>query len=71
MEKILKKKFDQNDEMRDKLINLKGTLYEATADTFFGSGITIVQKHKLGTDEQPGENNLGLSLMKLRDQYLE
>ena len=71
MEKILRKKFDQNEEMKDELINLKGNLYEATTDTFFGAGLTIAQKDKFGSDEQPGDNVLGLQLMKLRDEYLE
>ena len=62
MKKIIKKKFDQNEELKERLIKLKGNLYKATSDTFIGVGLTIAQKDKLGTDDQPGKNKLGLQL---------
>ena len=71
MNKVTKMKYNQNNELRDELINLKGTLYEATTDKFFGTGLTIAQKDKFGTEEQPGENKLGNTFMNTRDSYIK
>ena len=70
MEEAQELKYKQNDDLRDKLINLEGNLYEATMDMVYGAGVTIAQKEKLGTEQQQGENKLGQMLMRRRDNYL-
>ena len=67
MEETQDLKYDQNDDMRDKLINLEGNIYEATLDMVFGAGLTIAQKDLFGSEEQHGENKLGKILMRKRD----
>ena len=64
MEECQDLKYDQNDDLKDKLINLEGTLYEATMDMKFGAGLTIAQRDKFGSDDQKGQNKLGLMLMR-------
>ena len=66
-EKIQEKKFEQNPVLKERLKNLKGKIYEATRDDFFGSGLTLAQKHHLGKPQQKGLNHLGLTLEKMRD----
>ena len=59
MKKVVRKKFEQNPELIDKLIDIKGEIVEDNywGDTFWGvcNGV--------------GENNLGKILMQLRDEY--
>ena len=44
MKKIITMKFDQNDSLRDRLLNTKGHLYEATqTDMDFACGLTLSQ----------------------------
>ena len=70
MAKVQELKFQQNPELKTKLVMTKGNLYEATLDTFFGCGLLLSQKSKIGTAEQPGANRLGLKLMDLRGKFL-
>ena len=63
-------KFSQNPELKRRLMATEGNLYEATMDTFFGCGLLLSQKEKIGTAEQKGANRLGLKLMDLRGKYL-
>ena len=63
------KKFRQNPVIRQKLMDTKGTLYEATKDEFFGSGLTLSQKPLFGKAGMPGNNKLGHQLMDLRGVF--
>ena len=68
--KIQEKKFDQNEPLKRRLMALKGKIYEATPDGFFGVGLTLAQKEKIGKAQQKGLNKLGEMLEALRDKYL-
>ena len=68
--KIQRKKFDQNEPLKRRLVALKGKLYEATRDDFFGVGLTLTQKEHIGKTQQKGLNKLGQTLESLRDEYL-
>ena len=70
MEEAQNLKYDQNDDLKDKLINLEGNLYEATLDMVFGAGLIILQKDRFGTEKQHGANKLGLMLIRKQDSYL-
>ena len=62
MEEIVKCKFDQNPDIKEKLINTKDkTLIEGNKwnDTFWGMC------------DGEGENNLGKILMKIREEYIK
>ena len=63
-------KYEQNPDLKSKLIATKGNLYEATLDMFFGCGLLLSQKDKFGTVEQKGANRLGLKLIDLRGKYI-
>ena len=56
--KLHEKKYVQNEGLQQRLLALKGKLYEATRDDFFGAGITLAQKHLLGKEQQKGLNRL-------------
>ena len=71
MAKAIEKKFRQNPALRQKLMDLKGNLYEATNDTLFGTGLSITQKDKIGKPGMPGATKLGNQLMDLRGQFWE
>ena len=43
MRLVIKLKFDQNDNLRDRLLNLKGYLYEAIKDSTFACGLVLSQ----------------------------
>ena len=71
MEKIIAKKFDQNDSIRDRLINTKGFLYEATkADLDFACGLTLSQAKDISKDKITGKNILGDILCTYRDNII-
>ena len=68
MRKIITKKFDQNDNLRDRLLNTKGHLYEATkADLDFACGYTLSQAKEIRKDNLKGKNMLGVILCEYRD----
>ena len=50
MRKIIVLKFDQNNNIRDKLLSTTGYLYEATKDTDFGCGLTLGQNKEIKQD---------------------
>ena len=47
MRDIVKAKFDANDTIRDKLLQTKGRLYEATTDRVSGCGFTLGQRDQI------------------------
>ena len=68
MRKIVVRKFDQNDCLRDKLLNTKGNLYEATkADLDFACGFTLSQVKEIKKGNLKGKNMLGVILCEYRD----
>ena len=71
MKKIITKKFDQNDNIRDKLLNTKGNLYEATkSDLDFACGYTLSQTKEIKRDNLKGKNKLGEILCEYRDNIV-
>ena len=70
MADVQDEKFSQNPVLKQRLMATKGNLYEATLDSFFGCGLLLSQKTKIGMVEQKGLNRLGLKLMDLRGKYL-
>ena len=69
MAKAIDKKFRQNPALKQKLMDLKGNLYEATRDELFGTGLVLAQKDKIGKPGMPGANKLGHQLMDLRGKF--
>ena len=67
---ILKKKFDQNPELKRKLKESKGHLYEATTHPVFGAGLTLAQSNRINQQTTTAGNKLGLELEFLRDYYI-
>lgn len=71
MKSILVRKFEQNKDLREKLINT-GTkpLLECTTDLFWGTGRVIYSQNWNDCTEYPGQNNLGKILESIRENYL-
>ena len=68
MHKIIAKKFDQNDNLRDRLLNTKGCLYEATkSDLDFTCGFTLSQAKEIRKDNLKGKKLLGEILCAYHD----
>ena len=67
--KAQEKKFGQNEELRKRLVEIKGILYEATRDEEFGMGFTLAQKALIGKPQQKGQNKFGKILMNTRDHF--
>ena len=67
----IEKKFRQNPALKQKLMDIKGNLYEATRDDHFGTGLVLAQKDKIGKAGMPGANVLGHQLMDLRGTFWE
>ena len=70
MRKIIALKFDQNDQIRDKLLATKGFLYEATKDLDFGCGLTLGQAKDINQTGIKGKNMLGIVICEYRDRDL-
>ena len=66
----LRKKFDQNPVLKEKLLKIKGKLYEATYTEFWGAGFVISQAANISDENVMGGNVLGKELVKLRDEYI-
>ena len=60
------KKFQQNDDLKRRLLGIKGKLYEATRDDYFGTGLTLAKKQLIGKPEQKGLNRLGDILLNIQ-----
>ena len=69
MRSVISSKFDQNNAIREKLINLKGDIfYEATKDPYWGCGHFREQRQLINRQSAAGHNYLGALLMEYRDQ---
>ena len=69
MREIVKAKFDANDTIRDKLLQTKGRLYEATTDRVFGCGYTLSQRDQIRANSITAGNKLGELLVEYRDTH--
>ena len=66
LEKVVKTKFEQNPSLLAKLKSTGDTpLYEATRDTFYGCGLTLMQSTSIDSS-CPGQTQLGKILQKIR-----
>ena len=70
MKMVIALKFDQNVNLRDRLINLKGFFYEATKGDVFSCGMVLSQHAEISKDNIPGKNVLGDQLCEYRDSFL-
>ena len=70
MKTVIALKFDQNDSLRDRLLNLKGYLYEATKGDTVSCGMVLSQLNEICKDKIPGKNILGDLLCEYRDNIL-
>ena len=70
MTKIVHLKFDQNDSLRDKLLALRGPLYEATKGDSFSCGMSLAQASDIAKDTIPNANHLGIILCKYLNDCL-
>ena len=68
MYKFVNLKFEQNNELKDKLLVTKGHLYEATLDQVFGCGYTLAQRQQIRQGNIKGQNQLGCMLESIRDK---
>ena len=71
VKRVIKLKFDQDDNLRDRLLNLKGHLYEATKDVTFACGLVLSQLDQITKDSIPGKNILGDQICEYRDNILK
>ena len=67
---ILKKKFDQNPQLKDKLCKITGNFYEATLHPVYGCGFSLAQSKSIKKKNITSGNKLGEELGKLRDSYI-
>ena len=68
---IIRKKFDQNPHLKDKLMRTKGNIYEATLHPLYGCGFTLAQYKSIKKANINAGNKLGDELGKLRDSYIQ
>ena len=68
----LRSKFSQNEELKKFLLATgTTTIGEASAhDTKYGIGLSLRNPNAMNTDRWRGENLLGVSLMKVRDELI-
>ena len=67
MKNLLVKKFTENEDLKEKLINTgKKNLYELTYDRFWGCGIPITKANQVSSKDNPGANKLGKLLEEVR-----
>lgn len=66
MARIVQAKFEQNEGIFQLLLDTSGPLYEATADTYWGVGLSLRSKDVVA-GKGTGENKLGKILVALRD----
>ena len=70
MKKITHLKYDQNDNLRDKLLATQGHLYESTKGDSFSCGMSLAEAKNIAQDTIPKANQLGIILREYRDEYL-
>lgn len=65
----LKAKFQQNEELRDKLLSTNGCILAecAVKDLIWGIGLSMKDPNRFDTTKWRGKNLLGYALMKVRD----
>ena len=63
-------KFDQNPLLKQKLLQTKGFLYEATLNVPWGCGMLIAQSAQINQHNAKGENRFGKILAEYRDEEL-
>ena len=71
MRKSIYLKYEQNPALRDKLVNTKGFLYEATFTDFWGCGMSIAQAEEISKDTIKKPNKHGELTAEYRDCYLK
>ena len=69
MAAIIRRKFDQNPALKDKLCRTNGHLYEATLHPVYGCGFTLAQNNLIKKTNVTAGNKLGEKLEELRDSY--
>ena len=70
MKELVRRKFDACKEFRDALLSTEDKiLAEATADCFFGSGLSPELTRCTGPANYPGLNELGKIMMELRSEH--
>ena len=67
MRKFINLKFDQHDELRDKLLATIGHLYEATKGDSFSCGLSLAQAKDISEETITGANHLGKILVEYRN----
>ena len=70
MKKVIQLKFDQNDNLRGKLLSTQGFLYEAMKGDSLLCGMYLVQATDIAEDTIPKAKPLGVILCEYRDEYL-
>ena len=71
MKRSIYLKYEQNPALRDKLVNTKGFLYEATQSDFWGCGMSIAQAADIGKDTIKLPNKHGELTAQYRDCFLK
>ena len=71
MYSILRAKFDQNAELKTKLLNIRGDMFEATTNRKWGIGKSMAACLSVSGKQVvfDGENRLGKLLGRLREEY--
>ena len=64
-------KYEQHPELKDKLIRLKGNLYEATKHPIYGAGFSLSQKDQICKANVHGGNKLGLLLENILQRLID
>ena len=64
-------KFEQHPTLCNKLISLKGNLYEATHHPVYGAGCSLADRKRINKANVKGGNKLGLSLEVIRARFIE
>ena len=71
MKRSIYLKCDQNPALRDKSVNTKGFLYEATLTDFWGCGMTLAQASDIGQDTIKKPTTHGDLTAQYRDCFLK
>ena len=69
MRKLVYEKFRQNEALIAELVQLHGDLIEATADRYWGAGVSLYSSD-LTQGNWTGQNHLGKILTEIRDSFL-
>ena len=67
MDDVVMLKFSQDNDLGDRLIATKGTIYECTTEKGWGCGFTIANVDKITAENVKG-NKMGKILMALREE---